>query len=89
MRLIFTTLCCILLTGCLQTVPVKRTFPEIPEVLLKSCPDLQEVEAGTTKLSDVLKVVTNNYAQYQECQIAVETWLEWYKTQRDIFNSAN
>ena len=75
-----------LLTGCLVTAPVKQKFPEVPPELLKSCPDLNLVEP-TEKLSEVLKVVTKNYSQYQECQISVDTWIEWYNVQKDIFNN--
>lgn len=76
----------VLLTGCLAT-PVKRNFPEVPQELLTACPDLSAVSADTDKLSDVLKVVTANYGQYQECQIKVDAWTEWYKTQKQIFDS--
>jgi hypothetical protein len=73
------------LTGCLTT-PVKRNFPEVPQELMQACPDLKLVDQ-TDKLSDVLKVVTDNYGQYHECRIKVDTWIEWYKTQKQIFDS--
>jgi hypothetical protein len=76
----------LLLSGCLVTTPVKRSFPEVPEELKVACPDLMTLEP-TTKLSEVVSVVTKNYGQYQECQIKVDTWIEWYKTQKDIFES--
>ena len=38
----------LLLAGCSTTVPVKRTFPDVPEELKMSCPDLKEVPEGTT-----------------------------------------
>jgi hypothetical protein len=74
------------LTGCLVTTPVKRNFPEVPEELKIACPDLKALEP-TTKMSDVVSVVASNYGQYQECQIKVDTWIEWYKTQKQIFES--
>ena len=73
----------LLLSGCLAT-PVKRTFPDVPEDLKVACPDLAMLEP-TTKLSEVVTVVAKNYGQYQECQIKVDSWIEWYKTQRSIF----
>jgi hypothetical protein len=76
----------ILLSGCLAT-PVKRTFPEAPKELLVMCPDLTTVSEGTTQLSEVLKVVAENYSQYHECRIKNDLWIEWYKTQKEIFNS--
>ena len=75
-----------LLTGCLITTPVKRNFPEVPKELMEACPDLKKTEP-TEKLSEVLKVVVENYGQYHECKIKVDTWVEWYKTQKDIFES--
>ena len=75
----------LLLAGCLTT-PVKRSFPDVPEELKVACPDLMLVEP-TTKLSEVVSIVTKNYGQYQECQIKVDTWIEWYKTQKEIFDS--
>jgi hypothetical protein len=76
----------VLLTGCLAT-PVKRTFPDAPKELMEICPDLSMVEEGTTKLSEVMKVVTTNYSQYHECRIKNDMWIEWYKTQKSIFDS--
>ena len=76
----------ILLTGCLAT-PVKRTFPEAPQELITSCPELSMVADGTTQLSEVLKTITENYSQYHECRIKNDLWVEWYKTQKEIFNS--
>ena len=76
----------LLLTGCLVSTPVKRNFPEVPKELMESCPDLKKTES-TEKLSEVLKVVVDNYGQYHECKVKVDTWVEWYKTQKDIFES--
>jgi len=75
----------VVLAGCLQTVPVKMSFPSVPEELAQACPDLQQVEPGTTKLSDVVSVVSKNYGQYQECQVKVDQWIQWYNTQKKIF----
>jgi hypothetical protein len=76
----------ILLAGCLNT-PVAETFPEVPAELLVACPDLKFVDPATTKLSEVVSVVASNYGQYQECQIKVDTWIEWYNHQKKIFDS--
>ncbi len=76
----------LLVAGCSTSVPVKRTFPAVPEELMQECPDLKTVPEGTTKLSEVLSVVTNNYGQYKECQIKVDTWRDWYEKQKKIFD---
>lgn len=74
------------LTAC-TTVPVKRSFPEVPRELLTTCADLKTVPEGTTKLSDVLTVVTDNYTIYQECAVQNDAWIEWYRDQKRIFES--
>jgi hypothetical protein len=78
----------LLLSGCLTfgtTAPVRHKFPDVPAELLKSCPDLQ-LAKETDKLSDVLKIVNDNYARYHECRVSVDTWIEWYKTQKQIYD---
>lgn len=81
-RLLILTL---LLTGCSTSVPVKRTFPAVPEVLMQECPDLKLLKDDTSKLSEVLTVVNENYGQYKECQIKVDQWRVWYTKQKKIF----
>ena len=86
MKKLFIISLIVFLTGCLNT-PVQRTFPDVPEDLKVACPDLKEIDPKTTKLSEVVSVVTANYGQYEECQVKVDAWIEWYKTQKQIFNS--
>ena len=86
MKLLISMCCCLVLTGCVTT-PVSREFPEIPPALQKSCPELNIVPVGTTKFSEVLTVVTENYAQYKECQARVDAWRQWYSEQRTVFES--
>lgn len=85
-KLILTSL--IALTGCVG-VPIDRKFPDTPEALKQPCPDLQTVNPENTKLSDLIAVVTSNYKTYNECQIKVESWQDWYKEQKKIFEDAN
>lgn len=89
MRLAATVLLLAVLTGCSTAVPIKRNFPEVPSVLMRQCPNLRTLPEDTTKLSDVLTTVTQNYTQYYECQIILEKWQEWYNIQKLIFESAN
>jgi hypothetical protein len=74
----------IVLSGCSTTVPVTVKFPEVPTELMSTCPDLKQTPP-TSKLSDVLQVVTDNYSQYYECRVKLDSWIEWYKTQRTLF----
>jgi PBP1b-binding outer membrane lipoprotein LpoB len=75
-----------LATGCSTTVPVVAKFPKAPERLMQPCPQLEKLE-NEAKLSDVAKSVVNNYTKYHECSIQNESWIEWYKTQKQIFES--
>lgn len=77
----------LLLTGCLTTVPVKRNFPSIPPELEQACPDLQQANAETKQLSELISIVSKNYSEYHQCRIKVDLWLEWYKQQKEIFES--
>lgn len=83
-RLVF--LLCILLSGCVttDTPPAVMKFPDIPQDLKTSCPDLQLVDANTEKLSDVLPVIVSNYGTYYNCKVKVDAWIEWYNTQKNI-----
>ena len=77
----------LLLTGCSTTVPVARKFPEVPDVLMVPCPPLSQIKEGTTKLSEVITVVTDNYFEYHKCSDKNDLWMEWYKAQKEIFDS--
>ena len=84
MKKIIVILSALFLTACLST-PVKRTFPEIPSDLKTACPDLAQMDSNTSKLSEVINTVSVNYSTYHECKIRVDAWMEWYKTQKSIF----
>ncbi len=75
----------LLLTGC-KTVPVTAKFPEAPIELLLKCPALKQLEEDV-KLSDVAKNITYNYTLYYECVIKHDAWIEWYQSQKKIFES--
>jgi len=77
------------LYGCASTpVPVERHFPKVPDELKTPCPsDLKKIDPNTTKLSDVVSTVIDNYSQYHECGIKVKAWIDWYDQQKAIFDS--
>ena len=83
MKILLLTLT-LLLTAC--AVPVERKFPVAPVELQQACPDLKLINP-TTKLSEVVDVVTTNYGQYKECQVKVDSWIDWYTNQKKIFES--
>ncbi len=76
----------LILTGCSTTVPITAKFPDVPERLLVKCPQLEKLE-NEAKLSDIGKTVTNNYTTYYECAVKNDAFIEWYQTQKRIFES--
>jgi hypothetical protein len=86
MKLLAIIFVAMLLTACVS-VPVERSFPKVPAELMASCPPLQVMDPETTRLSDVVQSVVTNYGQYQACDVKVDTWIEWYRTQKTIFDS--
>jgi PBP1b-binding outer membrane lipoprotein LpoB len=74
------------LAGCSTTAPVVMKFPDVPKELLEACPNLKLAD-NSPKLSAMLTTVTQNYALYKNCQIKQEGWVEWYKSQKQIFES--
>ena len=77
----------LLLAGCSTTVPVQRNFPEVPQALQEKCKELAQTKQDTTKLSEVITVVTDNYMEYHKCSDKVDMWIEWYSLQKEIFDS--
>ena len=75
----------LLLVGCATDVPVARNFPDVPAEIRSECPTLQQTQ-DNAKLSDVLTTVTKNYSQYHECRAKQAAWIEWYETQKKIFD---
>jgi hypothetical protein len=73
-------------TGCSTPVPIVPPFPDVPASIKKACPDLKKVDESTTKLSDIVGVVADNYSQYYDCKSRVDDWIEWYDTQKGIFD---
>ena len=76
----------LMLSACVS-VPVERKFPKVPAELQQACPNLQTIDPTTTKLSTVVDTVVTNYGQYRECQVKTDSWIEWYTTQKKIFDS--
>lgn len=76
----------LLLTGCLfkQPVPIKQVWPDVPKELIEACPDLKQVDPKTDKLSDIITVVSENYATYYDCKAKVDDWIIWYNGQKKI-----
>lgn len=82
-------LLCLFLTGCATAVPEVANFPEPPgQASLTNCADLQKLEESS-KLSDISKTIASNYTKYYECSIKNDAWIEWYKTQKRLFEQVS
>lgn len=82
----YSLLLTLLITGCSTTVPVVAKFPEAPPTLKVACPELKKIEGNAVSIVDLHKTVVENYTQYYECAIKVESWNEWYTKQKKIFD---
>lgn len=75
-----------MLTAC-SNVPVIAKFPNVPPALLEKCPPLQKVDKESPSIVDLTGTVVNNYTTYHECAVKSESWIEWYKTQKKIYEN--
>jgi hypothetical protein len=85
MKTIIVAISLLFITGCSVTTPVKRNFPPAPEALMKQCEDLKLLSGDKVSITDMLKVVVENYRLHYECANKVEGWTEWYTEQKKIF----
>jgi hypothetical protein len=75
----------IFLAGCTTVVPVKRNFPDAPQVLLEDCKELQLMVGNS--ITDMLRTVVENYRLHYECSNKVDGWRDWHREQKRIFES--
>jgi hypothetical protein len=77
----------LLLAGCSTVVPVKQKFPNATPELMKKCESLKKIEGDKVAITDMLKVIVQNYSLYYECSTKVDGWQDWYNEQKKIFDS--
>lgn len=85
-KIIILSVASVVLVGCSTTVPVKRTFPDVPEALLKECGTLATINKPEVKLSELMDTVAKNYGKYHECAAVNEAWQDWYREQKKVFD---
>jgi hypothetical protein len=85
MKRILFALSFVLLTGCV-TVPSSQKFPNNIDVLMQEPPELQEVTPGASA-TEVFNVVIINYGTYYEVANKLKGWQEWYRIQKENYNS--
>jgi len=77
----------IVLTACSTPVPVSQRFPDVPKALVERCESLRKVEGDKVAITEMLKVVVQNYGMYYECAAKVDGWNDWYLEQKRIYES--
>ena len=77
----------LLLISCATSVPIVPKFPDAPQVLKEKCENLRKIDGDKVAITEMLKVVIQNYTLYYECSTKVEGWQEWYDTQKKIYEN--
>jgi len=83
-RLIVAT--CLIVSGCVS-VPVDRKFPTAPDALKEPAPALKTLAVPKPELSDLITNANDNYAEYYRLRDRYNGWIDWYNTQKQIFES--
>jgi uncharacterized lipoprotein YmbA len=78
----------LVLAACSTPVPVSQRFPDVPKALVERCESLRKVEGDRVAITEMLKVVVQNYGMYYECAAKVDGWNDWYLEQKRIYESA-
>lgn len=76
----------LVLSGCVS-VPVDRTFPKAPDELKQPAVDLKPLDTPNPQLSDMISNANDNYAEYYKLKDKYNSWIDWYNTQKQIFES--
>jgi uncharacterized lipoprotein YmbA len=77
----------VFLTACATPVPIKQRFPDVPKALVERCENLRKVEGDKVAITEMLKIVVQNYGMYYECAAKVDGWNDWYLEQKRIYES--
>lgn len=78
----------VLLAGCSTAVPIKQKFPEADPYMLEPAPALTTLPPDTAELDKLISNSADNYGKYRELVKRYELWQEWYKLQKQNFESA-
>ena len=77
----------VLVSGC-TTVPVTVKFPEVPEALMQPADKLTPLDTSKKiELSDIIENANENAGKYYTLRERYNAWIEWYKSQKQIFES--
>jgi hypothetical protein len=77
---------CLIVSGC-TTVPVTAKFPTAPDSLTEPTVALKTLDTQKPELSDLISNANDNYAEYYRLRDKYNGWIDWYNTQKQIFES--
>lgn len=60
-------------------------WPEAPQEIQQPASDLKALPEDKKNLTDLLENVNENYGTYYQLKEKYEAWIEWYNTQKKIF----
>ena len=72
--------------GCSTTVPLRQSFPQAPIELLTPAGNLTPPDPNKKSLTDMLENVNENYGKYYDLQQKYNSWIEWYNSNKKIFD---
>ena len=75
------------LVACSTPVPVKRHFPEADPFMLEPAAELKPLPPDTVDLDQLITNSAENYGEYRKLVQRYEMWIEWYKKQKENFES--
>jgi hypothetical protein len=78
------------LSGCAlfqKPVPIAPQWPDVPFQLTRKCDELKSLAGEKISITDMMKVIVENYALHYQCSTKVEGWQEWYEEQRKIYET--
>lgn len=70
-----------------QPVPIAPQWPEVPAELKKKCEALKTVAGDKVSLTDMMKVIVENYTLHYECSTKVDGWNDWYNSQKKVYET--
>ena len=77
---------CLIISGC-TTVPVTAKFPSGPDSMKEPAAALKTLDMPKPELSDLITNANDNYAEYYRLRERYNGWINWYNTQKQIFES--
>ena len=63
------------------------SWPAAPASLMEPAGDLKPLPEDKKTLADLIENVNENYGDYYTLKFKYNSWIEWYNTQKDIYES--